>query len=171
MKVQVCCLLPEIYAQGMRISARKIGKVFIVAVIIALTLSLISVFKVDGIKEEHNLIHIFKRSYGRQLSLESETQVVETINIHRKTNGAVNVEVRDKTDQTNNNGIKTNINKLLRKTVQSDIFISVKTTKSNREERLNLLLKTWIASARNEVGNCMIYSFACTCTVGIFVIN
>jgi hypothetical protein len=40
---------------------------------------------------------------------------------------------------------------VLRKTVQSDIFISVKTTKSNRVNRLQLLMDTWISLAGDEV--------------------
>ncbi|CAG2230960.1 FNG [Mytilus edulis] len=157
----------NICGQVMRISLRRICKLFLVIVTFILALVLISVTNTERIQTKqivftkfvkHEVKHV-KRSYRRQLSLQKEQQVVDHIKFQRKTNGVNSVaddenlgkdEIVNKNGKIKQNRIQ-NVKNVMRKTVQSDIFISVKTTKSNRNSRLDLLMETWIPLAKDEI--------------------
>ncbi|CAC5385339.1 FNG [Mytilus coruscus] len=150
----------KICGQVMRISLRRICKLFLVIVTFILALIIISVTNTERIQTKQIVFTKFvKRSYGRQLSLQKEQQVVDHIKFQRKTNGVNSAandanlrrdEIVNKNGEIKQNRIQ-NVKNVMRKTVQSDIFISVKTTKSNRNSRLNLLMETWIPLAKDEV--------------------
>ncbi|XP_063444625.1 beta-1,3-N-acetylglucosaminyltransferase radical fringe-like [Mytilus trossulus] len=146
----------NICGKVMRISLRRICKLFLVIVTFILALLLISITNTEHIQTKQIVFTKFvKRSYRRQLSLQKEQQVVDHIKFQRKTNGvnsAADDENLGKDEIVNKNGkIRQNrVKNVMRKTVQSDIFISVKTTKSNRNSRLDLLMETWIPLAKDE---------------------
>ena len=149
----------------MRISTCRICKTVAVIALFSLTFSLLSIFNFEHrTKQDTNSIQLalYKRNYGRQLSVESDKQVVvESVKFHRKTNGVADFGQYLKTRNKHVNdsyrlgrSVVRNENSdqnVMRKTVQSDIFISVKTTKSNRVNRLQLLMDTWISLAGDEV--------------------
>ena len=161
-------LIVEIYAQVMRISTCRICKTVAVIALFSLTFSLLSIFNFEHshrTKQDTNSIQLalYKRNNGRQLSVESDKQVVvESVKFHRKTNGVADFGQDLKTQNKHVNDSYTRLGRsvgrnensdqnVMRKTVQSDIFISVKTTKSNRVNRLQLLMDTWISLAGDEV--------------------
>lgn len=152
----------------MRISTCRICKTVAVIALFSLTFSLLSIFNFEhGTKQDTNSIQLalYKRNYGRQLSVESAKQVVvESVKFHRKTNGVADFgqDLKIQNKHVNDSyrlgsvgrSVVRNENSdqnVMRKTVQSDIFISVKTTKSNRVNRLQLLMDTWISLAGDEV--------------------
>lgn len=149
----------------MRISTCRICKTVAVIALFSLTFSLLSIFNFEhGTKQDTNSIQLalYKRNYGRQLSVESDKQVVvESVKFHRKTNGVADFGQVLKTQNKHVNRGSVTVGRslvrnensdqnVMRKTVQSDIFISVKTTKSNRMNRLQLLMDTWISLAGDE---------------------
>lgn len=135
----------------MRITVFKSRRLLTGLLLISVALVSLSKFNSCHIptqQEDFQLSHLQKRNYESLPPSEGKKQVVDTMKkLHRRTKGFQEGSSFDKNSVLKDGSANMNQFRLS----QSDIFISLKTTKSNHNSRLKLLLETWVEQAKDEV--------------------